>query len=666
MNRNQADCPDLSVEREEEDNEPLEQSTDNEFSLDVSPNALKVGIETIRAFWETLPQNPGVYRMFNADGDVLYIGKAKNLKARVGSYARGQAHSNRIARMIAQTSSMEFVTTRTETEALLLEANLIKQLQPRYNVLLRDDKSLPYIFIGHDHAAPQLAKHRGARSRKGFYFGPFADIGAVMRTINEFQRAFLLRVCTDSYYDKRERPCLLHQIKRCSAPCTGEISLEDYAVLVKQACSFLKGQSSTVQKKLADDMLAASEHMEYERAASIRDRLASLAAIQARQGVNTHEVEEADVFAIDEQAGYFCVQIFFFRNWQNWGNRSYFPKADGATPAHEVLASFIAQFYDGKPIPKLIITSVQLEDEALLSDALSLKSEGRVDLVSPKRGERKTLADDALRNAREALSRKLTQTATQEKLMAALAQALDMPSPLRRIEVYDNSHISGTNAVGAMIVAGPSGFMKAHYRTYNIKSETLSPGDDYAMMREVLTRRFSKMTTRPVSWDQPVLQEEPEQEALTDFPDWPDLILIDGGKGQLEAARSALAEIGINNAPLVGIAKGRDRDAGRETFFKIGQAPFRLQPRDPALYFVQRLRDEAHRFAIGTHRAKRSREIHKSALDEIAGIGPARKKALLNHFGTVKAMSRASLEHFLQVPGIQIEMAKKLYDHFRG
>ena len=642
-----------------------------EIDFDFEPGAVKAGTEIIRRFWSTLPASPGVYRMFDHKGDVLYVGKAKNLKARVGSYARGQAHSNRIARMIAQTAAMEFVTTATETEALLLEANLIKQLKPRFNVLMRDDKSFPYILLTSDGPAPQIVKHRGARRRKGNYYGPFASVWAVNRTVNALQRAFLLRTCSDSYYENRTRPCLLYQIKRCSGPCTGEIALPDYEALADNARAFLSGKSNAVKDRMREAMQAAAEALEFERAARFRDRISALSAIQGTQGVNTQGVEEADVFALDEQAGQFCIEVFFFRNFQNWGNRAYFPKADRSMSADEVLASFISQFYDDKPAPRVVLVSHPIEDAELVAAALSSRVEHRVEIHLPQRGERKNLVDYARRNAREALGRRLADTASQGKLLAALGQTFGFDKPPRRIEVYDNSHISGTNAVGGMIVAGPTGFMKTHYRTFNIKSEELTPGDDFGMMREVLTRRFKRLAKEaPRPAKEAEAGAEPAAEAAPDdpdsFPAWPDLVLIDGGAGQLEAVRGVLAEIGVTDVPLVGIAKGRDRDAGRETFFVPGRAPFKLPPRDPVLYFVQRLRDEAHRFAIGTHRARRKREMTKNPLDEIAGIGPTRKRALLHHFGTVKAIERAALEDLAKAPGVNAATARAVYDFFHA
>jgi excinuclease ABC subunit C len=685
--------PDILADDLDDDAAVAEAASDVDLDLEASPGSVRAGTEVIRRVWSTLPNSPGVYRMIDAKGEVLYIGKAKSLKSRVGSYARGQAHSNRLARMVADTAAMEFVTTATETEALLLEANLIKQLRPRYNVLLRDDKSLPYILLTADHEAPQVVKHRGARNRPGQYFGPFANVWAVNRTINALQRAFLLRSCNDSYYENRTRPCLLFQIKRCSGPCTNEVSVDEYRKLADEARAFLSGKSSAVKEKLVAEMQEAAQNLEFERAARYRDRLAALSAVQATQGINTQGVEEADVFALDEQAGQFCVEVFFFRNWQNWGNRAYFPRAHKSTPPDEVLAAFLAQFYDDKPAPKLILVSHEIEDCELLGAALSTRAEARVEIHVAKRGERRNLVEYALRNAREALGRRLADTSSQQKLLASLGQAFGLEKAPRRIDVFDNSHIMGTNAVGAMIVAGPSGLMKQHYRTFNIKSEELTPGDDYGMMREVLRRRFSRLAkeaprtlprkgggpTRPeaergeggvaepaspLSPHPDPLPQAGEGEEGDPFPAWPDLVLIDGGRGQLEAARAALAEAGVADVPLVGIAKGRDRDAGRETFFLPDKPPIKLPPRDPALYFVQRLRDEAHRFAIGAHRAKRKREMAKSPLDEIPGIGPSRKRALLHHFGTVKAIQRAAYEDLVKTPGVNAATARAVYEFF--
>ena len=645
---------------EQAEREPAEAESGAALNLDEPAPASRyaAGTEVIKRFQATLPNAPGVYRMFDADGTVLYVGKAKSLKKRVASYVRDFGHTNRIARMIADTAAMEFVTTATETEALLLEANLIKQLKPRYNVLLRDDKSFPYILLTRDHVSPQLVKHRGARTKEGDYFGPFASVWAVNRTITALQRAFLIRTCSDSYYENRTRPCLLYQIKRCAGPCTGEVSHIEYARLAHQARDFLSGKSRKVKEQLAHDMQAAAEALEFETAARYRDRLAALSAVQASQDINPQSVEAADVFALHEEAGQFCIEAFFFRNFQNWGNRAYFPRADRSLSDAEILGAFLAQFYDDKPPPRLILLSHDIEDRAVLSDALSEKAGGRVEIAVPQRGKKRDLVQHALDNAREALGRRLSESISQQKLLVALASAFGIETPVRRVEVYDNSHIMGTNAVGAMIVAGGQGFSKSHYRTFNIRSTELTPGDDFGMMREVLGRRFARLV-KDVPRDQP--QEDPDA-----MPLWPDLVLIDGGKGQVEAARGVLAELGVTDVPVVGIAKGQDRDAGRETFFVEGRDPFRLPPRDPALYFVQRLRDEAHRFAIGTHRAKRKKEFVKNPLDEIPGIGPARKRALLLHFGTAKAVSRASLEDLSHVPGINAATAKLVHDFFRG
>ena len=662
-------------ERQDQDEGFAEAASGVDLDFQATPASVEAGAAVIRRFWATLPAAPGVYRMIDARGDVLYVGKAKNLKARVGAYARGQAPSTRITRMIAETASMEFVTTATETEALLLEANLIKQLRPRYNVVLRDDKSLPYILLTADHVAPQVVKHRGARNRKGFYFGPFASVWAVNRTINALQRAFLLRSCSDSYYENRTRPCLLYQIKRCSGPCTGEIDPGDYGILAEEARAFLSGRSSAVKERLAAEMTRASEDLEFERAARYRDRLAALSAVQSSQGINTQILEEADVFAIAEEAGQFCVEVFFFRNHQNWGNRAYFPRADRSIAPAEVLAAFLAQFYDDKPPPRTILLSEEIEETELLADALAVKAGRKVEIAAPKRGERRQLTEAACRNAREALARRLAETSSQQKLLAALGGAFGLTRAPRRIEVYDNSHIMGTNAVGAMVVAGPGGFMKTHYRTFTMKGEDFAPGDDYAMMAEMLRRRFARLAKeapRPAAIAEGEPPAEPDDggaDAAPDpdsFPAWPDLVLIDGGKGQLDAAERTLAAIGITDVALVAVAKGRDRDAGRETFFQPGKAPVRLPPRDPALYFIQRLRDEAHRFAIGTHRAKRKREMTKSPLDEIPGIGPSRKRALLHHFGTMKAIERAALDDLIRAPGVNAATARTIYDYFHG
>lgn len=631
-----------------------------ETEAEASPGALKHGIEVIQAFAKHLPNKPGVYRMFDRAGEVLYVGKAKSLKNRVTAYARGMAHTNAVARMIAETANMEFVTTGTEAEALLLESNLIKQLRPRYNVLLRDDKSFPYILLTGDHPAPALAKHRGARQRKGDYFGPFASVWAVTRTIDALQKAFLIRTCSDSFYENRTRPCLLHQIKRCAGPCTGEVSQEEYGALADQARAFLSGRSSAVKTMLSQRMQDAAENLEFERAARYRDRLAALSAVQAGQDVNTQGVEEADVFAIDEQGGQFCVEIFFFRNNQNWGNRALFPRADRALEPADVLASVVAQFYDDKPPPRLVLLSHDLAEGDLIAQALSAKAGRKVELAAPRRGERRDLVEHARKNAREALSRKLAESAGQQSLLAALGAAFGLSEAPRRVEVYDNSHISGTNAVGAMIVAGPEGFVKNQYRTFNISADTVA-GDDFGMMREVLKRRFARLAKEATDGEP---DAQPSRKDDGAFPSRPDLVVVDGGKGQFEAARAIMAECGAGDIALVAIAKGADRNAMRETFHMEGREPFKLQPRDAALYFVQRLRDEAHRFAIGTHRAKRKRDTMVNPLDEIPGIGPTRKRALLLHFGTVKAIRHAKLEDLMRAPGVNAATAKAVHAHF--
>ncbi|PYE35796.1 excinuclease ABC subunit C [Rhizobium sp. PP-F2F-G38] len=632
------------------------------------PDGLR-GAELIQAFVKLLPNSPGVYRMFNEAGDVLYVGKARSLKKRVSNYAQGRGHSNRISQMIRQTANMEFVTTRTEIEALLLEANLIKRLRPRYNVLLRDDKSFPYILVTGDSRAPALYKHRGARSRKGQFFGPFASAGAVGRTINSLQRAFLLRTCTDSVFESRTRPCLLHQIKRCSGPCTREISDDDYAELVTEAKDFLSGKSQAVKATIASAMSEASDNLDFERAALYRDRLAALSHVQSHQGINPSGVEEADVFAIHHEGGVSCIQVFFFRTGQNWGNRAYFPKADPSLTPAEVLAAFLAQFYDDKPCPKQILLCETVLEQDLLGQALSEKSGFKVAILAPQRGEKKDLVDHAMTNAREAHGRKLAETASQGRLLEGFMQTFKLDRVPRRIEIYDNSHIMGTNAVGGMVVAGPEGFVKGQYRKFNIKSTDITPGDDFGMMREVMTRRFSRLLKEEGKPDRSV---EPGEDA--GFPAWPDVILIDGGQGQMTAVRTILKELDIEDCVIaIGVAKGVDREAGRERFFPpvataggltVGRDGFTLAPRDPVLYFIQRLRDEAHRFAIGSHRARRKREMVKNPLDEIAGIGPTRKRALLHHFGTAKAVSRAGMNDLIAVDGISEAVAKLVYDHF--
>ncbi|WP_424362658.1 excinuclease ABC subunit UvrC [Methylocystis parvus] len=619
-----------------------------------TPESVKRGVAVIKKYWKHAPNGPGVYRMIAENGEVLYVGKAKNVRKRVASYTRLAGHVNRIARMISATVSMVFISVETETEALLLEANLIKQMKPRFNVLMRDDKSFPYILIARDHAAPQIAKHRGARVRKGDYFGPFASVWAVNRALNALERAFLLRSCAQSFYDNRTRPCLLYQIKRCAGPCTGEISIDDYAVLVQEARDFLSGKSRSVREQLAHEMTEAAEKLEFERAARLRDRISALSAIQGAQGVNPRTVEEADVFAIAKDAGRFCIEAFFFRAYQNWGNRSYFPRADASLSESEVLDSFLAQFYDEHPSARCVLLSHPIEDSALLEDALSAKLRRSVDVIAPQRGEKRELVEHALNNARQALGRKLAEDASQLRLLAALGEVFGLPAAPRRVEVYDNSHTGGSQAIGAMVVAGPSGFMKAHYRTFNIKSTDITPGDDYGMMREVLTRRFARLAKD--------VEKDTDPEA---FPAKPDLVLIDGGRGQFDVAREVLRESGVEGVALASIAKGRDRDAGREQFFAEGREPFRLPPHDPALYFVQRLRDEAHRFAIGTHRARRKKEFTKNPLDEIQGIGPSRKRALLLAFGSAKGVARAALSDLEKTPGINKATARMVYDHFQ-
>ena len=632
----------------------------------------KTGFELIAETVKRLPNAPGVYRMIDDAGDVLYVGKARSLKKRVVSYSRPTGLSSRLMSMVNRTVAMEFVRTNTETEALLLEANLIKRFRPRYNVLLRDDKSFPYILLTGDHEAPQILKHRGAHSRKGDYFGPFASAGAVDRTINALQKAFLIRSCTDAVYEQRTRPCLLFQIKRCSGPCTKEIAVEDYGALVGEAKAFLSGKSQAIRKHMGAEMEAAAEALEFERAARIRDRLAALSHVDSHQGINTQGVEEADVFAVHQEGGETCVQVFFFRTGQNWGNRAYYPRDEGLE-AGEVLEAFVAQFYDDKPVPRVVFLSHEVPDRELLALAFAEKAGRKVEVAVPQRGGKRELVDHALANAREALGRRLAEKSSQNKLLAGLAETFGLERPPRRVEVYDNSHIMGTNAVGGMIVAGPEGFSKPHYRKFNIKSEDLTPGDDFGMMKEVLTRRFSRLlkeNPRDASADAAAGAPDDEAGDVEGAEDtlgpWPDLVLIDGGAGQLAAALAVLDELGITDVPMVGVAKGVDRDAGREEFHQRGHQPFRLPPRDPVLYFIQRLRDEAHRFAIGAHRAKRKKALTANPLDEIAGIGAARKRALLKHFGTAKAVAKAGIDDLVAVDGISESVAQKVYDHFHA
>jgi excinuclease ABC subunit C len=619
-----------------------------------TPQEPRRGPRVISDFVRRLPGRPGVYRMLDDRGDVIYVGKARSLKNRVQNYIRMGGHTNRIAAMIALTANMEFVTTTTEAEALLLEANLIKKFKPRFNVVLRDDKSFPYILIATQHDFAQIMKHRGARAKKGSYYGPFASAGAVNRTINALQKAFLLRSCSDAVFENRTRPCLLFQIKRCSAPCTGEIDKEAYNGLVREAEAFLAGKSRAVKAELAREMQEASDRLDYEQAARYRDRIAALSFVTSVQGINPESVEEADVFAIAQQGGQNCVQVFFFRCGQNWGNRAYFPRADKTLGAGEVVAAFLAQFYDDKPLPALILLSHAIEDEALLSEAFSIRAGSKVEILVPKRGEKHALVHYAESNAREALARNMAETQSQRKTLQGVAQFFGLDAPPRRIEVYDNSHIQGAQPIGAMIVAGPTGFMKPYYRKFNIRSEAGALGDDFGMMREMLTRRFSRL-----------LKEESEGPGGDDeTPRRPDLVLIDGGQGQVSAAKAVLEDLGVGEIPLAGVAKGPDRNAGREHIHMPGTPSLMLDPRDPVLYYVQRLRDEAHRFAVSGHRARRSKTIGTSPLDEIAGIGPGRKKALLLAFGSAKAVSRASIADLEKVEGISRSLATAIYEFF--
>ena len=655
---------------EEDEESTLPESEEASLDLTETAGPLKEGRAALLRHAKLAPASPGVYRMLDAASEVLYVGKAKNLKKRIVAYTRPTGHDTRIERVIAATATVEFVSTATETEALLLEANLIKRLRPRFNVLLRDDKSFPYILITADHWAPQILKHRGARSRDGNYFGPFASVWAVNRTITALQRAFLLRSCSDGFFESRTRPCLLHQIKRCSAPCTHEIEFAEYAELVREARDFLSGRSQAVKEELAAEMEKASTALDFERAAIYRDRLAALSTVQSTQGINPRSVEEADVFAIHQGGGFNCIEVFFFRTGQNWGNRAYFPKADRSLEPGAVLGEFLAQFYDDKPVPGCIILSHEIPERELLAAALSTKASRKVDVSVPRRGERKELVAHALVNAREALARKLADTSSQQKLLTALADLFKLPAAPRRIEVYDNSHIQGSNAVGAMIVAGPEGFRKNQYRKFNIRSADLAAGDDYGMMREVLQRRFKRLIAEAPKLVPPSDMPVHDPRLLSRGADedgespWPDLVVIDGGAGQLGAARETLAALGVADVPIVAVAKGPDRDAGNETFHMVERPPLKLPPRDPLLYFVQRLRDEAHRFAVGSHRQRRKKHIREGGLQEIAGIGPSRKRALLHHFGTLKAIERASLADLAKVPGINAETARKIYDFF--
>jgi excinuclease ABC subunit C len=609
----------------------------------------RTGHEVIQDYLRTLDGSPGVYRMLNAASEVLYVGKARNLKARVTNYARPAGHSGRIARMIHETASMMFLTTRTELEALLLEQNLIKQLKPRYNVLLRDDKSFPNILISAEHPYPQIKKHRGKKSEKGAYFGPFASAGAVNRTLNQLQKVFLLRNCSDSMFESRTRPCLQFQIKRCSAPCVGKISAEGYADLVADAERFLEGKTTSLQADLARDMAQASEAMEFERAAALRDRIKALTQIQQSQGINPQGVTEADVVALHLEHGQACVQVFFIRANQSWGNRDFYPRTGAGAEAPEILEAFLTQFYDDKEPPRLILLSHPVDNPDLVTEALSARAGRKVELAVPQRGEKAELVENATRNARESLARRMAESTTQNKLLTGLAEAFDLDAPPQRIEVYDNSHIQGTNAVGGMIVAGAEGFLKSQYRKFNIKSEAGANSDDFGMMKEVLTRRFERL-----------LKEDPDRK--TDM--WPDLLLIDGGAGQVSAVAGIMAELGVDDIAMVGVAKGIDRDAGKEEFHRPGERPFALQRNDPVLYFIQRLRDEAHRWAIGAHRAKRAKAVSVTPLDDIPGIGATRKRALLQHFGSAKAVARAGVSDLQAVDGISEAMAKTIADYF--
>ncbi|MFU8825174.1 excinuclease ABC subunit UvrC [Yoonia sp.] len=612
---------------------------------DIAPT----GYDVIHGYLRSLDSSPGVYRMLDADSRVLYVGKARNLKARVSNYSRPGPHSPRIGRMISETASMMFLTTRTETEALLLEQNLIKQLKPRYNVLLRDDKSFPNILVTGDHDFPMIRKHRGAKSQKGNYYGPFAGAGAVNRTLSQLQRVFLLRNCSDSDFETRTRPCLQYQIKRCSGPCCGMISKADYALSVKEAENFLQGRTKGIQEALAAQMQAASEEMLFERAAALRDRIKALTQVQSAQGINPQNTAEADVIALHTDGGQACVQVFFIRANQNWGNHDYYPRISGDEDMAEVMEAFVGQFYAGREPPRMLILSHGLDNDDLMADALAEKAGRKVEIAIPQRGEKAELVQNALRNARESLARKMSETATQSRLLKGLAKAFDLPKVPQRIEVYDNSHIQGAHAVGAMVVAGPDGFDKNQYRKFNIRGEDLTPGDDFGMMKEVLTRRFQRL-----------IKEDPDRTQGT----WPDLLLIDGGAGQVSAVRQIMDELGVSDIPMVGVAKGLDRDAGKEEFYRTGKPVMALRHNDPVLYFIQRMRDEVHRFAIGTHRAKRSKAIGATPLDDVPGVGATRKRALLAHFGSAKAVARANLADLKAVNGVSANMAQVIYDYF--
>lgn len=632
----------------------MTQETDLEIkpSEDSLPGSgtLAGGMRIISEFVRTLPKKPGVYRMIGADGEVLYVGKARSLRNRVAAYTQPTRLENRLLRMVSATCNMEFVVTDSEAEALLLENNLIKRFRPRFNVLLRDDKSFPYIVIRRDTEWPQLAKHRGTREPANEYFGPFASATAVNRTLYALQRAFPLRSCSDGVFSTRTRPCLQYQIKRCTAPCVGRVDRPEYATIVNEVRDFLGGRNREVQQALSRRMETASNELHFEQAAVLRDRIRALAHIQSHQSISLHSIDEADIFAAHADSGQVCVQVFFLRAGQNLGNRAYFPSHARELDPPAVLTAFIGQFYEARPAPKLILTSHDLEERELMESALALRAEHKVEIRTPRRGDQKDALDQAANNAREALARRLAERGTQRQLLEGVARVLHLDAAPERVEVYDNSHIQGTAPVGAMIVAGAEGFIKNSYRKFNIKTEGAA-GDDFAMMREVLTRRFGR-----------ALRENPER----DEEHWPDLVLIDGGQGQLDVARQVLTELGLEDIAVVGIAKGPDRDAGRERFFVPGKPPFSLEPRDPVLYFLQRLRDEAHRFAIGTHRTRRAGDLTRSALDEVQGIGTARKRALLHHFGSARAVGAATLEDIKAVTGISDALAQKIHDHFRG
>lgn len=614
-----------------------------------SPTTALVAADLIRDEARRAPDKPGVYRMYGEDGTCLYVGKARSIKKRILQYAQGRFHTQRIGLMVSLTRSMELVITASETEALLLESSYIKQLKPRFNVVLRDDKSFAELMIRKDHRAPQVRKHRGAHTTPGDYFGPFASTWAVNRTLNTLQKAFLLRSCSDSVYETRTRPCMLHQIKRCSAPCTGLISLEDYAGLVDEASAFLKGKSRAVIARLSEEMSAAAEAMDYEQAARVRDRIRALSAISMENSVSADSVAEADVFALFGEGGQACVQVFFYRGGQNWGGRAYFPRVDRTDTDPEILAAFLGQFYEDKPIPRLVLSNVRPHELELLEEAFSMKAERKVEIANPRRGEKLALVDHALTNAREALGRKMAEGSAQGKILDEVCEAFGLDGRPERIEIYDNAHIQGTNAVGGMVVAGPEGFQKSQYRKFNIRGEDLTPGDDYGMMREVMRRRFSRL----------VKDEDAGEEVVR-----PDLLLIDGGAGQLAEVLAVLADLGLDDITAVGVAKGPDRDAGLERFFMPGKPPFMLPLKSPALYYIQRLRDEAHRFANGAHRTRRSMDIKKNPLDEIEGIGPGRKKALLHAFGSAKGVGRASVADLVKVEGINQPMAERIHAFF--